>query len=88
MTSIDDTTLTVYGAPWCPHCKRVKKFLSAHRIPYRNVDIERDETLDQVRDRDLEEFPDIVGGHDMTAPPAREPLVTAGSDGEPEEVVE
>ena len=55
---------------------------------YRNVDIERDETLDQVRDRDLDEFPDIVGGHDMTAPPAREPLVTAPADGEPEEVVE
>jgi DNA-directed RNA polymerase subunit beta' len=55
---------------------------------YRNVDIERDETLDQVRDRDLDEFPDIVGGHDMTAPPAREPLVTASTDGEPEEVVE
>ncbi|HEX3281913.1 MAG TPA: DNA-directed RNA polymerase subunit beta' [Pyrinomonadaceae bacterium] len=55
---------------------------------YRNVDIERDETLDQVRDRDLDEFPDIVGGHDMTAPPAREPLVTASTDGEPEEVIE
>ena len=55
---------------------------------YRNVDIERDESLDQVRDRDLDEFPDIVGGHDMTAPPAREPLVTASTDGEPEEVVE
>ncbi|MFN2499446.1 MAG: DNA-directed RNA polymerase subunit beta' [Pyrinomonadaceae bacterium] len=55
---------------------------------YRNVDIERDETLDQVRDRDLDEFPDIVGGHDMTAPPAREPLITAPADGEPEEVIE
>ena len=55
---------------------------------YRNVDIERDETLDQVRDRDLDEFPDIVGGHDMTAPPAREPLVTTAADGEPEEVIE
>jgi DNA-directed RNA polymerase subunit beta' len=55
---------------------------------YRNVDIERDETLDQVRDRDLDEFPDIVGGHDMTAPPAREPLVTAPADGESEDVVE
>jgi DNA-directed RNA polymerase subunit beta' len=54
---------------------------------YRNVDIERDETIDQVRDRDLDEFPDIVGGHDM-AVPAREPLVAAGTDGEPEEVVE
>jgi hypothetical protein len=40
-----------------------------------------------VRDRDLDEFPDIVGGHDM-AVPAREPLVAAGTDGEPEEVVE
>jgi hypothetical protein len=49
---------------------------------YRNVEIARDETIDQARERELEEFPDIVGGHDMTAPPAREPLVTAASDGE------
>ena len=33
--------LTVYGASWCPHCKRVKKFLAAHRVPYANVDIDR-----------------------------------------------
>jgi thioredoxin reductase (NADPH) len=33
-------TLTVYGAPWCPHCKRVKRFLAAHRVPYNNVDID------------------------------------------------
>src|SRR2546430_12553900 len=32
---------------------------------YRNVDIDRDETIDQARDRDLDDFPDIVGGHDM-----------------------
>ena len=41
---------------------------------YRNVDIERDETIDQGRDRDLDEFPDIVGGHDIVMPP-REPIV-------------
>ena len=41
---------------------------------YRNVDIERDETIDQGRDRDLDEFPDIVGGHDIVMPP-REPVV-------------
>src|SRR5678816_4911378 len=41
---------------------------------YRNVDIERDETVDQGRDRDLDEFPDIVGGHDIVVPP-REPIV-------------
>jgi hypothetical protein len=41
---------------------------------YRNVDIERDETVDQGRERDLDEFPDIVGGHDIVLP-SREPLV-------------
>ena len=51
---------------------------------YRNVDIERDETIDQGRDRDLDEFPDIVGGHEMVLPP-REPIVVpavAASDGD------
>jgi len=56
---------------------------------YRNVDIARDETIDQAaRDRDLDDFPDIVGGHDMITPPVREPLVTATGDGEVEDVVE
>jgi len=52
---------------------------------YRNVDIDRDESMDQARERDLDEFPDIVGGHDVPAPPVREPLVPAvASDGEPD----
>ncbi len=56
---------------------------------YRNVDIDRDETIEQARERELEEFPDIVGGHDIPVPPAREPLVTAAAaDGEPEETAE
>jgi DNA-directed RNA polymerase subunit beta' len=56
---------------------------------YRNVDIDRDETIDQARERELEEFPDIVGGHDIPVPPVREPLVAAaGGDGEPEETAE
>ncbi|HVW35191.1 MAG TPA: FAD-dependent oxidoreductase [Acidimicrobiia bacterium] len=40
MTPTDVPRLTVYGAPWCPHCKRVKRFLAAHRVPYENVDID------------------------------------------------
>ena len=38
--SDSDRSLTVYGAPWCPHCKRVKRFLAAHRVAYDNVDID------------------------------------------------
>jgi DNA-directed RNA polymerase subunit beta' len=55
---------------------------------YRNVEIARDESIDQARERDLDDFPDIVGGHEITAPPVREPLVKAGGDGEVEEVSE
>jgi len=34
--------ITVYGAPWCPDCKRSKKFLAEHRVPYRWVDVDED----------------------------------------------
>jgi thioredoxin reductase (NADPH) len=34
--------LKVYGAPWCPDCKRAKGFLSEHRIPYDWIDIDED----------------------------------------------
>jgi thioredoxin reductase (NADPH) len=43
--------VTVYGAPWCPHCKRVKRFLAAHRVPYDNVDIdERPEAIETLQE--------------------------------------
>ena len=32
----------VYGASWCPDCKRSKKFLAEHRIPYEWIDIDDD----------------------------------------------
>jgi len=32
--------IVVYGAPWCPDCKRAKKFLAEHRVPYEWVDID------------------------------------------------
>src|SRR5436853_4132216 len=32
---------------------------------YRNVEIDRDVTIDQARERELEEFQDIVGGNDI-----------------------
>src|SRR2546430_16593599 len=42
MIPADKPVMTVYGAPWCPHCKRVKKFLAAHRVRYAFVDIDTD----------------------------------------------
>jgi DNA-directed RNA polymerase subunit beta' len=54
---------------------------------YRNVDVERDESIDQARERELEEFPDIVGGHDIPLPP-RSSVIAAGGDGGSEDVQE
>ncbi len=34
--------VTVYGAYWCPDCRRSKKFLGEQFVPYRWVDIEQD----------------------------------------------
>ncbi|MES2209320.1 MAG: FAD-dependent oxidoreductase [Chloroflexota bacterium] len=34
--------VTVYGAPWCPDCRRSKAFLMEQRIPFTWVDIDAD----------------------------------------------
>jgi thioredoxin reductase (NADPH) len=33
--------IVVYGANWCPDCRRAKEFLGSHRIEYRWVDLEQ-----------------------------------------------
>ncbi|HEX6476412.1 MAG TPA: glutaredoxin domain-containing protein, partial [Acidimicrobiales bacterium] len=33
--------VTVYGAPWCPDCRRAKKFLGEHRVNYDWTDIDQ-----------------------------------------------
>ena len=37
-----DPRVTIYGAYWCPDCRRAKKFLGEQFIPYKWVDIEQD----------------------------------------------
>jgi thioredoxin reductase (NADPH) len=34
--------IKVYGAPWCPDCRRSKQFLSEQRVSYEWVDIDKD----------------------------------------------
>ena len=34
--------VTVYGAPWCPDCRRAKKFLGEQRVVFDWVDIDED----------------------------------------------
>ena len=35
-------SITIYGAYWCPDCRRSKQFLGEHQIPYKWIDIEQD----------------------------------------------
>jgi thioredoxin reductase (NADPH) len=35
-----DAQITVYGATWCPDCRRSKAFLAEQRVPFRWVDLE------------------------------------------------
>lgn len=37
-----ESKITIYGAYWCPDCRRAKKFLGEQFVPYRWVDIEQD----------------------------------------------
>jgi thioredoxin reductase (NADPH) len=39
---VAETSLTVYGAPWCGDCKRAKKFLGEQRVHYGWVDVDSD----------------------------------------------
>jgi DNA-directed RNA polymerase subunit beta' len=48
---------------------------------YRNVDVERDETMDQVRERELDDFPEIVGGVEIPTPTTHT-TVPATGDGD------
>ncbi len=72
------TQITVYGAPWCPDCKRAKKFLAEQRVPYDWVDIDQDaEGLRHVEElqKGGRSIPTIVfDGSDVLVEPTNEEL--------------
>jgi thioredoxin reductase (NADPH) len=42
------TEIVVYGAPWCPDCRRSKQFLGEMRLPYEWIDIDQDPAAAQL----------------------------------------
>ena len=46
-TIVSQPSITLYGAHWCPDCRRSKQFLGEHQIPYEWVDIEQDAVAEQ-----------------------------------------
>ena len=45
---MSEPQITLYGAYWCPDCRRSKQFLGEHQIPYSWVDIEQDAAAEQL----------------------------------------
>jgi len=41
--SMTPSTIMMYSTTWCGDCKRAKKFLDKQKVPYTDVDIEKDE---------------------------------------------
>lgn len=39
-----DAQVTVYSAPWCAYCKMAKSYFESKNVPYKEVDIEQDQT--------------------------------------------
>lgn len=44
---MSESKITVYGAYWCPDCRRAKKFLGEQFVPFRWIDIEQDKEAEQ-----------------------------------------
>jgi len=37
-------TIDLYGAEWCPDCRRAKAYLDSENVSYNYIDISKDET--------------------------------------------
>ncbi len=53
--------LLLYSASWCRDCREAKRFLSEHKIPFSEIDIEKtpgaaDEVLRNVGKRAIPQF--------------------------------
>ncbi|HMV30091.1 MAG TPA: glutaredoxin domain-containing protein, partial [Anaerolineales bacterium] len=40
--------ITLYGAYWCPDCRRSKKFLGEQFVPFKWIDIEQDKEAEAL----------------------------------------
>ena len=37
-----EANIKMYGAPWCPDCRRAKQFLGDQRVPYEWINVDAD----------------------------------------------
>ena len=44
----DSNIITIYATEWCGDCRRARKLLDKHGVPYRWVDIDDDEQAEML----------------------------------------
>jgi mycoredoxin len=45
---MSEQSVIVYATDWCPDCRRAKRFLDQHNIPYRWINIDHNKDAEQV----------------------------------------
>lgn len=65
--------IVVYGTAWCGDCRRTKRFLDRHQVPYRWIDVDQDRSaLERVLalNRGVRSVPTLVfaDGSTLTEP--------------------
>lgn len=41
-------SILIYGSDWCGDCRRAKRFLQQHHIPFEWIDIEKDKEAEKI----------------------------------------
>lgn len=74
--------VTVCGAPWCPDCKRSKRFLGEQHVPCTWIDIDRDPAaaaLVRQRNAGKQRIPTILLGDGSTLTVSKRDSFSPGS---------
>lgn len=60
---MSESVIIVYGSDWCGDCRRARRYLNEHQIPYQWINIDRDKQAEQYVksvNRGMRSVPTIV----------------------------
>jgi thioredoxin reductase (NADPH) len=45
---LSQKSITIYGADWCPDCRRTKNYLNDKKIPFEHIDVDDSDEASQL----------------------------------------
>jgi mycoredoxin len=70
-------SVIVYATDWCPDCRRAKRFLDKHNIPYQWINIDHDKDAEQLvikTNRGMRSVPTIIADGTVLVEPTDQQL--------------